>query len=100
MRRPHLPQRAAGMGTVKALALAAGFVVAGCECVPQKPVEVQVPVPVACEEPIPEAPAWVTETSQPRDLVEKVGTLAGEIEQRRGFEARLIATIKACRREP
>ena len=73
---------------------------AGCETIVYRPVEVKVPVPVPCTELVPEPPAWKTETATPRDLVEKVGVLEAEIEQHRGYEERLIGVIKTCRHDP
>jgi hypothetical protein len=85
---------------MKALAIALLFpVLAGCETVRYQLIEKRVPVPIPCEEKVPAPPAWATETARPKDLVEKVGTLEAEIEQRRGYEEVLIGTIRTCRHE-
>lgn len=67
----------------------------GCSTV--KHVQVRVPVPVACQEQVPERPSFPTESLQPgvAPWVLLRAALA-EIDRREGFEVQLVAALRAC----
>ncbi|MFX3545010.1 hypothetical protein [Ralstonia mannitolilytica] len=76
------------------------MVLAGCASAPQvieKPVEVKVPVPVACKAHDVPVPAWPLEAvpASASDFDFFKAALA-EIELRKGYEARLLAALGAC----
>lgn len=69
-------------------------------CAPQivyKPVPVNVPVSVPCQAPATPQPILATTGISASDtMLNQVKALAVTNEQRKGFEARLAAGIKAC----
>jgi hypothetical protein len=76
------------------------LLLAGCASAPQvieKPVEVQIPVPVPCKVPDTPAPAWplasVPVSASDFDFFKAA---LAEIELRKGYEARLLAALGAC----
>ena len=76
------------------------LLVAGCASAPQvieKSVEVKVPVPVPCKTPDIPVPAWPLAAVLPSasDFDFYRAALA-EIELRKGYEARLLASVVAC----
>lgn len=83
------------------------LLLAGCAVEPatiiREPVEVRVAVPVACQVPAVERPAWATEAieaAEPRVVIRGGRALMAEVEQRRAYEARLEAALDACRKTP
>jgi len=70
-------------------------------CATQNHVEVQrvnVPIPVACEEPVPDRPAMPTEALRPGATVDDFARAAmAEIERRVGYEGQLLAALENCR---
>ena len=88
-----------GIRIIPLLALAA--VLAGCETAPPaaivETVIVEKPVPVPCRiPPIARPPFEVDRVSPADDMVTINRALRAEIEQRRGYELRLEAGVKAC----
>lgn len=81
--------------------LASLLALAGCQTPPAR-IELQrvnVPVPVACDEPVPERPAMPTEQLRPGATVDQFTQAAqAEIERREGYEVRLLAALMACTR--
>ncbi|WCM88861.1 hypothetical protein M5C98_02055 [Acidovorax sp. NCPPB 3576] len=75
-------------------ALAAG-------CATQNHVEVQrvnVPIPVACEEPVPDRPSMPTEALRMGATVDDFARAAmPEIERREGYEGELLTALGNCR---
>ena len=73
---------------------------AGCETAPRVVTEtviVEKPVPVPCRIPPIEQPRFaVNHVSPADDMVTINRALRAEIEQRRGYELRLEAGVKAC----
>jgi hypothetical protein len=66
-------------------------------CATQQLVEVKVPVPVECREPVPPRPTMPTEGLRPEaGLLDKVKALLAEIELREGYEVRLRAALDNC----
>ena len=58
-----------------------------------------VPVPVACDEPVPERPAMPTEQLRPGATVDQFTQAAqAEIERREAYEIKLAAALDNCRR--
>lgn len=80
---------------------AAVLALAGCQT-PLARVELQrvnVPVPVACDEPVPERPAMPTEQLRPGATVDQFTQAAqAEIERREAYEIKLAAALANCRR--
>ncbi|KFJ12998.1 hypothetical protein DR66_4216 [Delftia acidovorans] len=74
---------------------------AGCQSAPAR-IELQrvnVPVPVACDEPVPERPAMPTEQLRPGATVDQFTQVAqAEIERREAYEIKLAAALANCRR--
>lgn len=72
----------------------------GCVTEPVKPivqtVVVEKPVQVRCQVPPIERPAWETERTNPADAVLVSRSIRAELEERRGYEARLEAAAKSC----
>jgi len=81
--------------------LASLLALAGCQTAPTR-VELQrvnVPVPVACDEPVPERPAMPTEQLRPGATVDQFTQAAlAEIERREAYEIQLIAALMVCTR--
>ncbi|QQB53641.1 hypothetical protein I6H54_08465 [Delftia acidovorans] len=80
---------------------AAVLALAGCQTPPAR-IELQrvnVPVPVACVEPVPERPARQTEQLRPGATVDQFTQAAqAEIERREAYEIRLTAALANCHR--
>lgn len=78
---------------------AALLALAGCQTPPAR-IELQrvnVPVPVACDEPVPERPAMPTEQLRPGATVDQFTQAAlAEIERREAYEIQLMAALMAC----
>lgn len=81
--------------------LASLLALAGCQTPPTR-VELQrvnVPLPVACDEPVPERPVMPTEQLRPGATVDQFTQAAlAEIDRREGYEVRLLAALMACTR--
>ncbi|WP_313281655.1 hypothetical protein [Delftia tsuruhatensis] len=81
--------------------LASLLALAGCQAPPAR-VELQrvnVPVPVACDEPVPERPVMTTEQLRPGATVDQFTQAAlAEIERREAYEIKLAAALANCRR--
>lgn len=77
-------------------ALAMLFLLSACGTTPVL-TEIKVPVPVACQEKVPDRPVMPTEefTAKPT-LDQYVRAARAEIERREGFEQMLVAALKAC----
>lgn len=72
------------------------LLLAGCAAQPVVQ-QIKVPVPVACQEPIPERPAMPTEALQPPVGLDAFAQAAmAEIERREGYEQQLLAGLRAC----
>lgn len=70
-------------------------------CAAKSPVvqlqQVKVPVPVACQEPIPDRPVMPTEALVPPVGLDSFAQAAmAEIERREGYERQLLAGLRAC----
>lgn len=82
------------------LALAVAIILTGCVTVPEKPivqtVVVEKPVQVRCQIPPVERPPWETERADAADAVSVSRAIRAELEQRRGYEARIEAAAKSC----
>ena len=80
---------------------AAVLALAGCQTPPAR-VELQrvnVPLPVACDEPVPERPVMPTEAlAEDADPFELLRAALAEIDRREGYEVRLLAALMACTR--
>ncbi|WP_426307850.1 hypothetical protein ACN9MJ_10670 [Acidovorax facilis] len=70
----------------------------GCETSPRVEIQrVNVAVPVACQEPMPERPAMPTEALRPGATVDQYAQASmAEIERREGYEGQLVAALVAC----
>ncbi|WP_200896974.1 hypothetical protein [Paracidovorax citrulli] len=61
-------------------------------------VEVRVPVPVECREPVPARPAMPTDALRPGASLDDFARAAlAEIERREGYEGQLLTALEACR---
>lgn len=80
--------------TIAAIALAS---LAGCGT-PGPAITVRVPIPVACQEAMPDRPAMPTEQLQAGQttLHQYVRASQAEIERREGYELRLRTALAAC----
>lgn len=78
---------------------AASLLLAGCAAAPRvETLQVRVPVPVACLEPVPERPSMPTEGLQPGASVDDFTRAAqAEIERREGYEVQLRTALDNCR---
>ena len=83
---------------LRTLAFAAAVLLAGC-AVPRVELQrVSVPVPVACQEPMPAKPVMPTEGLRPPVTLDAFAAAAmAEIERREGWELELVAALEACR---
>ncbi len=72
---------------------------AGCVGAPRvQTVEMQVPMPVACGEPVPGRPAMPTDALRPGATLDDFARAAmAEIERREGYEDQLLTALEACR---
>ena len=70
----------------------------GCAAQPVVTVrQVKVPVPVACQEPIPDRPVMPTEALQPPVSLDAFAQAAmAEIERREGYERQLLSGLRTC----
>ena len=70
-------------------------VLAGCGAT--RTLKVSVPVPVACNETVPQKPEWPTQSLSPgaAPFVVMRAALA-EIDRREGWETELVAALRAC----
>ncbi|MFD2756402.1 hypothetical protein [Comamonas terrae] len=86
---------------MKAVLLIALLALAGCQSAPVR-VELQrvnVPIPVACAEPIPVRPVMPTDQLEPGVALDQfVRAAQAEIERREGYETQLRAALENCRR--
>lgn len=83
------------MKTMSAIVL---LVLAGCAPTTiYKPVQVQTPVPVMCKIPQVSAPALPTKNiTEKNSMFEQTRALLAENKVRQGYEAMLVASMKAC----
>ena len=83
---------------IRTLAVAAAVLLAGC-AVPRVELQrVSVPVPVACQEPMPARPSYPTESLRPPVALDAFAAAAmAEIERRTGYELELVTALEACR---
>ncbi len=85
---------------MKSVTLLALLMLAGCAA-PGKPVQVRVPVPVACQVVEPARPMMDTDTvSIDAQVDELARAMRAEIERREGYEGELRAALSACRKSP
>lgn len=93
MMRSLLPLRSAALA-------AAVLMIAGCAQQPPR-VEFQrvnIAVPVACDEPVPERPVMPTEhLAGDADLDTWAKSVIAEIERRAGYEEQLLAALSNCK---
>lgn len=84
---------------MRAAVLILAALLAGCAGAPRlETVEVRVPVPVECREPVPARPAMPTEALRPGVTVDDFARAAmAEIERRDGYEGQLLVALEACR---
>lgn len=69
----------------------------GCHKPVLTPVEVLLPIGTPCPVSMPVAPAWPTSiVAADAGMVARVMALAAENELRKGYEAELMAALKAC----
>ena len=82
----------------RTLVAVAVLALAGC-AVPRVELQrVSVPVPVACQEPMPARPMMPTEGLRPPVTLDAFAAAAmAEIERREGWELELVAALEACR---
>lgn len=60
---------------------------------------VNVPVPVVCQEPVPERPAMPTEALASTATLDQFAQAAmAEIERREGYEGELLTALESCRK--
>lgn len=87
------------MGSACMVVLLAMASLAGCAGTMHTDVlQVRIPVPVACQEPVPERPSMPTEALRPGASLDDFARAAmAEIERREGYEGRLAAALEACR---
>lgn len=79
-------------------AAVACLVLTGCDTL-RGAITVRVPVPVACEEPVPDRPFMPTDALRPGvDPFTFSKTAQAEIEVRQGYEGRLLTALEACRK--
>lgn len=82
-----------------AAVLASVLTLAGCQATPAR-VELQrmnVPLPVACDEPVPERPVMPTEQLQPGATVDQfIQAAQAEIERREAYEIKLAVALNNC----
>lgn len=83
---------------VRTLAVVAAVLLAGCTAPRVELQRVSVPVPVACQEPMPSRPAMPTEGLRPPVTLDAFAAAAmAEIERRAGYEIELVTALEACR---
>ncbi len=84
---------------MRAAVLSLAALLAGCAGAPRvETVEVRVPVPVECREPVPARPAMPTEALQSGASLDDFARAAmAEIERREGYEGQLLTALEACR---
>lgn len=71
---------------------------AGCAAPRVELQRVSVPVPVACQEPMPPRPSMPTDALVPPVSLDAFAAAAmAEIERREGWEIELVAALDACR---
>jgi len=74
--------------------LVIGLALAGCGGLPER---VLVPVPVPCQQELPEVPAWATDTlDDDSSIWEQVRALLAERRQRIAYEDQLRVKLSAC----
>lgn len=85
---------------MRAAVLILAALLAGCAAAPRvETVEVQVPMPVECREPVPARPAMPTEALRSGASVDDFARAAmAEIERREGYEGQLLTALENCRR--
>lgn len=83
---------------MRTLAAVAAVLLAGCTAPRVELQRVNVPVPVACQEPMPARPMMPTEGLRPPVTLDAFAAAAmAEIERREGWEIELLAALQACR---
>lgn len=84
---------------MRALLVALGcLLLTGCETL-RGAVGVNVPVPIACQEPVPERPVMPTDLLRPGvDEFTFTITAQAEIEVREAYSHRLLTALQACRK--
>lgn len=87
---------------MRAALILAALALTGCATTPKPPpppVEVRVPIPVPCAEAVPDKPLMPTDAIAAADDIErKTRAALAEIEERKGWEARLLAALENCLR--
>jgi hypothetical protein len=80
-------------------ALLSCVLLAGCAAPRVEIQRVNVPVPVACQEPMPARPVYPTEGLRPPVSLDAFAAAAmAEIEWREGYEGELLAALENCRK--
>lgn len=83
---------------MRIIILIASAMLAGCAAPRVEIQRVSVPVPVACQEPMPPRPVYPTEGLRPPVTLDAFAAAAmAEIERREGYEIELVAALEACR---
>lgn len=81
-----------------AIVIVASAMLAGCAAPRVEIQRVSVPVPVACQEPMPSRPVMPTEGLRPPVTLDAFAAAAmAEIERRDGYEGELVTALEACR---
>lgn len=84
---------------MRAAILMLAVLLTGCAGAPRvETIEVRVPVPVECREPVPARPVMPTEALRPGASVDDFArTALAELERREGYEGQLLVALEACR---
>lgn len=80
--------------------IAACALMAGCASTNHVEIQrVNVPIPVACQEPVPERPVMPTEGLASTATLDQFAQAAmAEIERREGYEGELLTALENCRK--
>lgn len=80
--------------------IAACALMAGCASTNHVEIQrVNVPIPVACQEPVPKRPVMPTEGLASTATLDKFAQAAmAEIERREGYEGELLVALENCRK--
>lgn len=89
------------MRSLPVIALAAVLLLAGCTTASPERVQTRVPVPVACQEAVPDRPVMPTEALVPGVLPWTLLRAAlAEIDRREAYEVQMRAALVACTAAP
>jgi uncharacterized lipoprotein YajG len=81
---------------MKLILLTSACLLAGCGAT-MPTVQVKVPVPVACQETVPDRPTMPTEQFKAKPKLDELTKAAlAELERREGYEVKLRTALEAC----